>query len=98
VRNKQRLKDLEKRVAKATEAAIRKTITGPKTYDPRRELSTYPQRMTVAQVACHLNCSENHVRNLHQLKMLQGIDIGANGRQTLRIFRASVAAYEQGEK
>jgi hypothetical protein len=81
---------------KVVVAAIEKAITGPKTSDPRRPLDKYPQRMTVAQVAAFLNCSENHVRNLHDCGELEGKDIAAPGsdRQTLRIFRESVAAFE----
>jgi excisionase family DNA binding protein len=82
-------------VETAIESGMQRHVAGPKTKDPRRPLEKYPQRMTVAQVATYLNCSENHVRNLYDEGKLEGKDIAlADTRQALRIFRDSVAEYE----
>jgi excisionase family DNA binding protein len=63
--------------------------------DPKRPLGEYPQRMRIDQVAAYLNCSENHVRNLFEEGRLEGVNIAlSSSRQSLRIFRDSLAEYE----
>lgn len=80
-------------------AAVERALTKPKLHDPRRGLANYPQRMTVAQTATYLNCSQNHVFNLVDSGRVRGIDIATpnSPRRCLRIFRESVAEYEQRE-
>jgi hypothetical protein len=76
--------------------AIEKTLGSSKLIDPRRPLEKYPQRMTIAQVAAFLNCSENHVRNLCDQGKLITTNIALAGtRETLRITRDSVAQFDK---
>lgn len=89
----------QKAIEAVVSAAIEHALTKPKVNDPRRGLANYPQRMTVDQVAAYLNCSAPHVFNMYDEGKVRGINIALPGspRRCLRIFRESVAEYEQRE-
>lgn len=81
-------------VTRAVNTAFERKINEPKkSADPKRDLSAYPISMTTRQVAAALNCSFQHVLNLHETGELQAKNIGTKKQQCLRFARAHIAAY-----
>jgi hypothetical protein len=84
-------------VEKAVERVFERKITEPKrAADPRRKLNQYPERMSLRQVSMYWTCSIQHVLNLYDSGVLEGVDISTPGssQRCIRIFRDSVAAHE----
>lgn len=76
--------------------AIKEAFTDQKTaLNPGQPLAKFPLHMRIDQVAAHLNCSCNHVRNLVEEGQLEAINIAPNKpREHLRITRDSVAKFQ----
>jgi excisionase family DNA binding protein len=63
-------------------------------------LESYPARMTVKQVACYLNCSENLVRDLVKAGTLAAVNLATPGAKQAcyRITREAVVTFKQMDK
>ena len=54
--------------------------------------------MTVTVVACHLDLSEDHIRSLIQMKVLQAVDISVGARPAYRVSTEAVDRFASARK
>lgn len=88
-------------IAPVVKAAVREALEDVRRVDdPRRPLSSYPQRMRIGQAATYLNCDPEHVRELIDQGLIEVINLARPGatRKCLRIIRESLSSYEARSK